>query len=157
MSDASNDIRGSYVFDEILVEANRLDALGQPWIDEMAILGAIGGLAARLSTRLITGAVRVGGPIFVARSAASAGRAMNVADGFVQAEGSIVKFSVYYYNRLWATGRGAPFLQAEEVLQTATNITQHRLPGFYRYTNDKLEMVFNPTTGEVWHLQPLPW
>ncbi|MBC3387484.1 hypothetical protein [Pseudomonas sp. SWRI179] len=76
-------------------------------------------------------------------------------DGFYQAEGTPFKFSEYYYNRLWATGRGAPFAQADEVLKTATTITTDRKDGFYRYTNGSMEMVYNPDTKEVWHIQPL--
>lgn len=76
-------------------------------------------------------------------------------DGFYQTEGIPFKFSEYYYNRLWPTGRGAPFLQADEVLKTATAVTPDRMAGFYRYTNDSMEMVYNPATKEVWHLQPL--
>jgi hypothetical protein len=30
------------------------------------------------------------------------------------------------------------------------------MAGFFRYTNDVMEMVYDPTTGEVWHLMPLP-
>ena len=86
---------------------------------------------------------------------AAAGREIQLVDGFYQAEGSAFKFSKYYYERLWETGRGAPFLQAQEVLTTATHVTVDRMAGFYRYTNAALEMVYNPTTKEVWHLQPL--
>ena len=82
-------------------------------------------------------------------------REIKLADGFYQAEGSAFKFSEYYYNRLWSTGRGAPFLQAEELLNTAKIITPDRMPGFNRYVNDFFEMVYNPTTKEVWHIQPL--
>jgi RHS repeat-associated protein len=91
----------------------------------------------------------------VAKAATSAGREIKLVDGFYQAEASAFKFSEYYYNKLWSTGRGAPFLQAEEVLSTAKTVTPDRMEGFYRYVNDSFEMVYNPTTKEVWHLQPL--
>ncbi|MEX5573763.1 filamentous hemagglutinin N-terminal domain-containing protein [Pseudomonas lijiangensis] len=80
---------------------------------------------------------------------------IKMVDGFYQAEGAPFKFSEYYYNRLWSTGRGAPFVQADEVLKTATTVTPDRMAGFYRYTNGSMEMVYNPVTKEVWHLQPL--
>jgi filamentous hemagglutinin len=85
----------------------------------------------------------------------TAAREIQLVDGFYQAEGSAFKFSKYYYERLWATGRGAPFIQAQEVLNTATTVTPDRMAGFYRYTNTAMEMVYNPTTKVVWHLQPL--
>jgi len=91
-----------------------------------------------------------------AEGGVSVGREVKLIDGFYQAEGSTFKFSEYYYNKLWSTGRGAPFLQAEEVLSTAKTITPDLIkPGFNRYVNDAFEMVYNPTTKEVWHLQPL--
>uniref|UniRef100_UPI00037EC994 two-partner secretion domain-containing protein n=1 Tax=Pseudomonas umsongensis TaxID=198618 RepID=UPI00037EC994 len=80
---------------------------------------------------------------------------IKVVDGFYEAEGTPFKFSEYYYNRLWTTGRGAPFVQADEVLKTATTVTPDRMAGFYRYTNGSMEMVYNPVTKEVWHIQPL--
>ncbi|MFC4820070.1 RHS repeat-associated core domain-containing protein [Dokdonella ginsengisoli] len=84
----------------------------------------------------------------------SIGREINLIDRFYQTAESAFKFSEYYYKKLWATGRGAPFLQAEEVLNTATKVVPDRMPGFNRYTNDHYEMIYNPTTKEVWHLQP---
>jgi filamentous hemagglutinin len=80
---------------------------------------------------------------------------IKVVDGFYEAEGTPFKFSEYYYNRLWSTGRGAPFVQADEVLKTATTVTPDGMAGFYRYTNGSMEMVYNPVTKEVWHIQPL--
>ena len=84
------------------------------------------------------------------------GRKIYLVDDFYQVEGSSFKFSKYYYERLWSTGRGAPFLQAEEVLKTARTVMPDRMKsGFFRYVNDKLEMVYNPITKEVWHIQPV--
>jgi hypothetical protein len=85
----------------------------------------------------------------------SLGREIQLTDGFYQANGSSFRFSQYYYEKLWATGRGAPFLQAQEILQTSTTVTADRLQGFYRYTNNTMEMVYNPTSKEVWHIMPL--
>lgn len=83
------------------------------------------------------------------------GRKIELTGGFYQAEGSAFKFSEYYYKKLWETGRGAPFLQAEEMLKTAKKIVPDRKLGFHRYENDVFEMIYNPTTREVWHIQPL--
>jgi len=47
---------------------------------------------------------------------------IELADGYYQYAGSQIRFSESYYNRLWATGRPAPFLAAQEVLDTATNV-----------------------------------
>jgi filamentous hemagglutinin len=85
----------------------------------------------------------------------TAGREIKLVDGYYHAEGSAFKFSEYYYNKLWSTGRGGPFLQAEEVFNTAKTVSPDRMAGFNRYVNDHLEMVYNPTTKEVWHIQPL--
>lgn len=99
------------------------------------------------------GAVFAGGVVAIGRF--GAGRLIRESGGFVTAEGSAVKFSSYYYSKLWATGRSAPFVQAEEVLRTATGITPDARAGFFKYTNGYLEMVYNPATKEVWHLQPI--
>jgi RHS repeat-associated protein len=87
--------------------------------------------------------------------ACEVGQEIKLIDGFYQVEGSLFKFSEYYYNKLWFTGRGAPFLQAEEVLNTLKKIEPDRMAGFNRYTNNAFEMVYNPTTKEVWHIQPI--
>ncbi len=55
-----------------------------------------------------------------ANSAGLVGREIKLVDGFYQAKSSAFKFSKYYYEHLWATGRGAPFIQAEEVIATIT-------------------------------------
>jgi len=88
-------------------------------------------------------------------SAAAFGRKIELVDGFYQAEGSAFKFSEYYYNKLWTSGRPAAFLQAEEVLNTYRSVAPDRMPGFNRYVNEVYEMVYNPATREVWHVQPL--
>ena len=80
--------------------------------------------------------------------AAGAGREMIERNGF--------RFSRYYYNRLWETGRKAPSLIAREVLEGAgfRGTPVAGKPGFYRYVFGGWEMIFNPTTREVWHLVP---
>jgi RHS repeat-associated protein len=88
-------------------------------------------------------------------AAGAVGREIKLVNGYYQAEGSAFKFSEYYYNKLWSIGRGAPFLQADEVLSTAKSVTPDRMPGFNRYTNGTMEMIYNPKSQEVWHLQPI--
>jgi hypothetical protein len=80
--------------------------------------------------------------------------AAQLVDGYYEAHG--FRFSQYYYEKLWATGRGAPSLTDREILQNATNVVADpQKAGFFRYTHGGWEMVYNPTTREVWHLQPL--
>lgn len=76
-----------------------------------------------------------------------------VDNGYVDLGG--FKFSEKYYQKLFDTGRTAPVTVAREVLASATSKTADRLPGFFRYEGAGWEMVYNPTTREVWHLQPL--
>ena len=92
-----------------------------------------------------------------ARGSSLAAREIKLVDGFYTAEGSAFKFSKAYYEKLWATGRGAPFLQADEVVRTATSITLDPAgkAGFFRYANEVTEMIYNPVTREVWHLMPI--
>ncbi len=76
-------------------------------------------------------------------------------DGYYEVNG--FKFSDYYYNRLWNTGRGAPSLVAGEVLEGSGGVG---LPdaikaGFNNYIYGGWEMTYNPVTNEVWHLQPI--
>jgi hypothetical protein len=79
-------------------------------------------------------------------------RAIKQVDGYIRADGSPFKFPADYYDKLWNTGRPAPFLQAQEILDTATSVTPDNLAGFYRYSNGVLTMVYNPETGLVWHI-----
>lgn len=74
-------------------------------------------------------------------------------NGFYEVNG--FKFSEYYYNKLWNTGRKAPSLVAKEVLENSTIMIEHSKSGFYLYEYGGWEMIFNPTTKEVWHLQPI--
>ncbi len=67
------------------------------------------------------------------------------------------KFSEYYYNRLWENGRGYPGFRAESVLRGATTVVPDPkgFEGFYKYTSDGWEMIYNPTTKVVSHLSPI--
>ena len=75
-------------------------------------------------------------------------------NGYYEVNG--LKFSEYYYNKLWSTGRGAPSLAANEILASgAKGVPDAVKAGFFRYEAGGWEMVFNPSTKEVWHLQPI--
>jgi len=67
------------------------------------------------------------------------------------------KFSDRYYRYLYDNGRPAPFFQAREVLNSNPRITPdpQGTRGFFRYEGGGLEMIYNPTTGQVIHLQPI--
>jgi len=54
------------------------------------------------------------------------------------------------------TGRGAPGLVAKEVLAGAKKGIPDAIKiGFKKYVYGGWEMIYNPTTKEVWHLQPI--
>jgi hypothetical protein len=76
-------------------------------------------------------------------------------DGYYEVNG--FKFSEYYYNKLWSTGRGAPSLIAKEVFEGgAKSAVPYTFKiGFNKYTYGGWEMIYNPVTKEVWHLQPI--
>ncbi|HEX9983226.1 MAG TPA: RHS repeat-associated core domain-containing protein [Thermoanaerobaculia bacterium] len=86
----------------------------------------------------------------------SFGRGILLQDGYVVAEGSSLKFTERYYTKMQAR-YGSPFIAAEEILETATTVgpDPQGKAGFARYTNGVNEMIFNPTTGEVWHMKKL--
>lgn len=67
------------------------------------------------------------------------------------------RFSEQYYEKLWRTGRPAPGFRAESILTGAINPTPDPggMAGFLRYVHDGWEMIYNPTTSEVWHLMPI--
>ena len=74
-------------------------------------------------------------------------------NGYYEVNG--FKISEYYYNKLWNAGRPAPTLFAKEILDVAKNITPDIKPGFFRYEGLGWELVYNPTTKEIWHIQPI--
>jgi hypothetical protein len=74
-------------------------------------------------------------------------------NGYYEVNG--VKFNEYYYNKLWDTGRGAPSLVANEILKTGAKGAPDVIKsGFFSYEALGWKMIYNPTTKEVWHLQP---
>ncbi len=76
-------------------------------------------------------------------------------DGYFEVNG--FKFTEYYYNRLWVTGRKAPSLIAKSILDHATTIIPDPRghAGFYKYVADKWYMIYNPTTKIISHLEPI--
>ena len=76
-------------------------------------------------------------------------------NGYYEVNG--FKFTEYYYNRLWTNGRKAPSLIAKSILENAITIIPDpkKIPGFFKYLADGWEMIYNPTTKIVSHLQPL--
>ena len=87
-------------------------------------------------------------------AAGTAARTILQEDGYYIADGLTI--STKYYESLLATGRPAPFLTAREILETATtvNADPRGFEGFYQYSNDVLNMILNPDTGEIWHIGP---
>lgn len=73
-------------------------------------------------------------------------------NGYYETAG--MKISENYYNRLWQEGRPAPFVQAREILENKPRIFSDSKPGFLRYESLGLELIYNPKTGEIWHIQP---
>jgi hypothetical protein len=74
-------------------------------------------------------------------------------DGYYEVNG--FKFTEYYYNRLWNNGRKAPSLTAKIILDNAKIIMPDEKPGFFRYEIEGCEMIYNPSTKEIWHLQQI--
>jgi hypothetical protein len=73
-------------------------------------------------------------------------------DGYYEVNG--FKFTEYYYNRAWETGRGSPSLAAKTILDNNPIILPDRVSGFFRYELGNWEMVYNPITKEIHHIQP---
>ncbi|MCO6181120.1 hemagglutinin repeat-containing protein, partial [Ciceribacter sp. RN22] len=88
-------------------------------------------------------------------SGASTGRAIEFDGQFYSADG--FKFSKSYYEYLYKNGRPAPFIQAREVLSSNPKVMPdpRGAAGYFRYEGAGLEMIYNPTTGQVGHIKPL--
>ncbi|ALE97359.1 DUF637 domain-containing protein [Serratia marcescens] len=67
------------------------------------------------------------------------------------------KFSKEYYERLWGQGRPAPFLQAREIMNSKPKVVAdpRGAPGYFKYEGAGLEMIYNPSTKQVGHIQPM--
>jgi predicted double-glycine peptidase len=72
-------------------------------------------------------------------------------NGYYEVNG--FKFTEYYYNKLWKVGgRPAPSLISKLVIENATTVIKDSKEGFYKMATSDWEIVWNPATGEVWHL-----
>lgn len=76
-------------------------------------------------------------------------------DGYYEVNG--FRFTEYYYNRLWNNGREAPSLIAQAILDNIIQIIPdpENIPGFFKYFAEGWEMIYNPTTKIVSHIQQL--
>jgi len=75
-------------------------------------------------------------------------------DGFYEVGN--MRISKNYYERLWREGRPAPFIVSREILESGVKGVPDAIkPGFFRYEFGGWEMVYNPVTKEIWHLQPI--
>lgn len=85
----------------------------------------------------------------------SGGRPIEFDGQFYSADG--IKFSKSYYEYLYKNGRPAPFLQARAVLDSNPKIMPdpQGAVGYFRYEGAGLEMIYNPATGQVGHIQPI--
>lgn len=83
------------------------------------------------------------------------GKPIKLEGGFYSVDG--LKISQSYYDRLWNQGRSAPFLQAKEILNSNPKVTPdpRGAPGYFKYESNGLEMIYNPTTGQIGHIQPI--
>ncbi len=76
-------------------------------------------------------------------------------NGYYEVNG--FKFTEFYYHRLWNNGREAPSIAAKAILNNANKIIPDpkQVPGFFKYFADGWEMIYNPTTKVVAHIQPI--
>jgi filamentous hemagglutinin len=96
-----------------------------------------------------------GDPLKGGGGIAKGGKPIKLEGGFYSADG--MKISQSYYDRLWSQGRSAPFLQAKEILNSNPKIIPdpRGAPGYFKYESSGLEMIYNPTTGQIGHIQPI--
>jgi len=76
-------------------------------------------------------------------------------NGYYEVNG--FRFTRYYYQRLWDKGRGAPSLIAQEILDNVIHVVPDPkgFQGFFKYISCEWEMVYNPQTKIVSHIQPI--
>ena len=98
------------------------------------------------------GAVMTNVGTWMATAAAGAGTTAVLRNGYYYVNG--FKFSQYYYEKLWTNGRGAPSLIARCILEATggQGVPDPYKAGFFQYIFDGWKLVYNPATGEVWHL-----
>jgi filamentous hemagglutinin len=57
---------------------------------------------------------------------------------------------------LWKIGKKYPAYGAVSILKKAKSGIPNKLKaGLNKYIHDVWEMIYNPTTKEVWHMQPM--
>ncbi len=137
---------------ELYALYGKADAITPNGFFEEMVLGGkainiAGKAVAALWGRVISGEIGVQG--------SAGGKLINFDGEFYSVDG--LKFSKSYYERLWSEGRPAPFLQAKEILNSNPKIIPdpRGAPGYFKYEGGGLEMIYNPTTGQVGHIQPI--
>ena len=110
-----------------------------------------------LSTEAVKGAAILLSTAGLVLEASRGGRSQSIVfDGkFYSADN--FKFSKEYYERLWGQGRPAPFLQAREIMNSKPKVVAdpRGAPGYFKYEGAGLEMIYNPSTKQVGHIQPV--
>ena len=106
----------------------------------------------------VSGGVLFGGALGLTTSGTKVtvgGKPIDFDGAFYSVDG--LKFSKAYYERLWSEGRPAPFIQTKEVLNSSPKIIPdpRGAPGYFKYEGGGLEMICNPSTGQVGHIQPI--
>jgi len=134
---------------------------------EVASLVGVGGLPAgtgapvlSAATKAVANEMKAGSGVgktaakVQRRIEGNSGTPIVLENGFYSVDG--IKISKSYYDRLWSQGRPAPFLQVKEILKSNPKITPDPLgaPGYFRYEGAGLDMIYNPSTGQVGHIQP---
>ncbi len=76
-----------------------------------------------------------------------------LSNGYITAGAGGMKMTERYYKRLWKEGRSAPFIVANEILKHGKQMGPDKYPGFFRYELGRWEMIYNPVTREIWHMQ----
>ncbi|MCC7087184.1 MAG: hypothetical protein IT427_19450 [Pirellulales bacterium] len=124
------------------------------WLALEGLLTLFGANAAK-GAGAATAAGEAGTAAKAGEAAGCAAKGASSVAGMVERNG--FRFSQSYYTRLWNSGRKAPSLIAGEVLEGAAGkgVPDLVKPGFFRYEYGGWELIYNPTTREVWHLQPV--
>jgi len=115
---------------------------------QAGIVMTIGGFA----LQTMGAALATSASIMAAATSNGDGTRAVLRDGYYYVNG--FKYSQYYYERLWNTGRHAPSLISRMILEATKGqgVPDPVKEGFYRYVYDGWTLVYNPTTKEIWHL-----
>ena len=74
-------------------------------------------------------------------------------DGFYLVDG--LKISDSYYERLWKEGRSIPTSEGGLRQQSCDLPVPRGAPGYFRYEGAGLEVIYDPITGQIGHIQPV--